>query len=330
MTDNARDDFDSPWKEALERYFPEFVALFFPAIHAAIDWARGHVFLDKELQQVVRDAELGRRYADKLVQVYTLEGAETWVLIHVEVQGEPERGFAERMYVYHYRLFDRYRVDVVSLAVLADETLGYRPEEYRRERWGCKLVFRFPMAKVLDWRERWAELEASANRFALVVMAHLKAQESKDGVARKGWKLRLVRLMYRRGLARGDILGLFRVIDWLLRLPEDLEREFISELLAFDEETKMPYMTSVERIGRQEGWREGRQEGRQEGLNSERQLLRRLARRRFGEVVAERSRGLLERIAEPVVLEELGEALLDCADGEAWLAMLAAAVSVGE
>lgn len=136
--------------------------------------------------------------------------------------------------------------------------------------------------------------------------------------------------MYRRGLARGDILGLFRVIDWLLRLPEDLEREFISELLAFDEETKMPYMTSVERIGRQEGWREGRQEGRQEGLNSERQLLRRLARRRFGEVVAERSRGLLERIAEPVVLEELGEALLDCADGEAWLAMLAAAVSVGE
>lgn len=93
--------------------------------------------------------------------------------------------------------------------------------------------------------------------------------------------------MYRRGLAREDILELFRVIDWLLRLPEDLEREFTRELLAFDEETKMPYMTSVERIGRQEGWREYRQEGCQEGLNSERQLLLRLARRRFGEAVAE-------------------------------------------
>lgn len=107
-----------------------------------------------------------------------------------------------------------------------------------------------------------------------------------------------------------------------MRLPEDLEREFSRELLAFEEEKKMPYMTSVERIGRQEG--------RQEGLNSERQLLLRQLRRRFGEVVAERSRGLLEQIAEPVVLEELGEALLDCADGEAWLVMLAAAVSVGE
>jgi hypothetical protein len=192
---------------------------------------------------VVRDAELGRRYADKLVQVYTREGAETWVLIHVEVQGEPERGFAERMYVYHYRLFDRYWVDVVSLAVLADETAGYRPGEYCRGRWGCEVAFRYPVAKVLDWRERWAELEASANRFALVVMAHLKAQESKDGVARKGWKLRLVRLMYQRGQAREDILELFRVIDWLLRLPEDLEREFGRELLAFEEETKMPCMT---------------------------------------------------------------------------------------
>lgn len=64
------------------------------------------------------------------------------------------------------------------------------------------------------------------------------------------------------------------------------------------------------------------QEGRQEGLNSERQLLLRLVRRRFG-AAAERSQALLECIAEPAVLEELGEVLLDCVDGEAWLAALA-------
>ena len=101
MTSPTRDDYDSPWKEALERYFPEFLALLYPSIHAEIDWTRGPAFLDKELQQVVRDAELGRRYADKLAKVYTRDGTETWVLIHVEVQGEPEARFAERMYVYH-------------------------------------------------------------------------------------------------------------------------------------------------------------------------------------------------------------------------------------
>jgi hypothetical protein len=51
-------DYDSPWKEALELYFPEFLALCFPEAHSEIDWARGYEFLDKELQQVVREAEL--------------------------------------------------------------------------------------------------------------------------------------------------------------------------------------------------------------------------------------------------------------------------------
>ena len=55
-----------------------------------IYWSKGHEFLDKELQHVVRDAELGRRYADKLVKVFTHDGAETWVLVHVEVQGTAE------------------------------------------------------------------------------------------------------------------------------------------------------------------------------------------------------------------------------------------------
>jgi len=73
-----------------------------------------------------------------------------------------------------------------------------------------------------------------------------------------------------------------------------------------------------------EQWvQEGHQEGRQEGLNSERQLLLRLVQKRFGAGVMARSRSLLEGVEDGVVLEELGEMLLDCADGEAWLAALA-------
>ena len=57
-------DYDSPWKEALDRYFELFLAFFFPHAHAEIDWLRGYEALDKELQQVVREAELGRRVVD--------------------------------------------------------------------------------------------------------------------------------------------------------------------------------------------------------------------------------------------------------------------------
>ena len=52
-------DYDSPWKEAIERYFEPFVGLFFPEAHADIDWQRPYEFLDTELRQVTHDAELG-------------------------------------------------------------------------------------------------------------------------------------------------------------------------------------------------------------------------------------------------------------------------------
>lgn len=126
-------DYDSPWKEALEQYFDDFVALFFPQAHAGIDWARGHEFLDKELQQVARDAALGRRLADKLVKVWRKNGSEAWVLVHVEVQAWEEAEFAERMYIYNYRLFDRYHRQVVSMAVLGDERPGWRPAQFGYE-----------------------------------------------------------------------------------------------------------------------------------------------------------------------------------------------------
>jgi len=221
-----------------------------------VNWIQGYI-----LQQVVRDAELGRRYADKLAEVYTLAGAETWVLVHIEIQGQADPGFAERMYVYHYRLFDRYRRDVVSLAVLTDAQGGFRPSGYERERWGCSLRFRFPMVKLLDWRDRTAALEADRNPFALVALAQLQAMAHRAGPARKSAKLCLIRFLYQREYTREQVLAWFRVLDWMLRLPEDLEKEFMDELTTFEEKEHMPYVTSAERIGIQKGLEQGRKQG---------------------------------------------------------------------
>jgi hypothetical protein len=113
-------DYDSPWKEMLDGYFPAFMAFFFPEAHADIDWSRGYESLDTELQQIVRDAALGTRLADKLMQVWRRDGVEQIVLVHTEIQGTREADFAKRIYVYNYRLFDRYDRPVVSLAVLGD------------------------------------------------------------------------------------------------------------------------------------------------------------------------------------------------------------------
>ena len=76
---------------------------------------------------------------------------------------------------------------------------------------------------------------------------------------------------------------------------------------------------------KQEGLQQGLQEGLQEGLISERRLLLRLIRRRFGEGMVAPSAPFLERIQQPTVFEDLGEELFDCADGAAWLVRLRAA-----
>jgi hypothetical protein len=87
MTDKPHvDSFDTAWKEALDRYLPDFMRLFFPQASREIDWTQGYELLDTELQQVVRDAELGRRQADRLVRVARLSGDPALVYIHIEVQ----------------------------------------------------------------------------------------------------------------------------------------------------------------------------------------------------------------------------------------------------
>ncbi|ESQ15366.1 MAG: hypothetical protein N838_08875, partial [Thiohalocapsa sp. PB-PSB1] len=235
------DDYDSPWKDILEAYFPDFMTLFFPAAATEIDFIRGVEALDKELAQVVQDAKLGRRLADKLLRIWLNDGAETWLLVHIEVQGQREADFPERMFVYSYRIYDRYRRTVVSLAVLADETPGWRPRRFQVGRWGSRIGIRFPSAKLLDWAGREAELQASGNIFATVVLAHLATRATRhDARARFNQKLQLTRRLYQRNLPRQTIIDLYRFLDWLMRLPEDLELQYTNAIHQIEEQLKMP------------------------------------------------------------------------------------------
>ncbi|MBI4861775.1 MAG: hypothetical protein HY815_16175 [Candidatus Riflebacteria bacterium] len=63
---------------------------------------------------------------------------------------------------------------------------------------------------------------------------------------------------------------LFRLIDWMMELPKAQEHEFRAEIDRFEEERKMPYVTSVERLAREEGLEQGLEQGhaqgREEGL----------------------------------------------------------------
>jgi len=277
--------YDEGWKEAIRSFFPQFMTFFFPEVAKHIDFSRGFEFLDKELSGISKKG-LSRKRADTLVKVSLKDGGERWVLVHVEVQGYPQEEFSRRMFIYNYRIFDRYGKDVVSLAVLTDEDESFRPGAYRFSLGGFRLEMDYPVVKLLDYRSRWQELEASDNPFSVVVMSHLKSQETRGRMReRYAWKLRLTRMLYDRGYSRDEVLGLYRFIDMVLSLPGGLEEEYHEEIFREEEVREMPYITTAERIGMRKGLEEGRKQGLQEGMLEEaRELVLEALEERFGVV----------------------------------------------
>ena len=276
------DDYDTPWKEAMEHYFADFLHFYFPQAYAQIDWSQPYVFLDQELRAVVQDAELGKRFVDKLVRVTRQGGQPEWVYVHLEVQGDMQAAFAERMFVYHYRLYDRYRKPIASLAVLADDQANWQPETFEYEVFGCQLGLRFPVAKLLDWAGSEARLADSSNPFAVVTLAHLATRETRDDAsARYAAKWVLVQGLYQRGWDKQQVIDLFKVLDWMMRLPKELNAQLWQNLETLERGVNMPYVCSVERIGIEKGLEQGIQQGMQQG---QARVLMRLLTQRFGDV----------------------------------------------
>ena len=287
-TPRAPDDYDSPWKEVILGALPEFMAFYFPAAHAGIAWEQGHEFLDKELHQVIRDAASGKRFVDLLARVTGTDAAEQLIYIHVEVQTQRDDDFAWRMFTYHHRLIDRWGRAVASFAVLADDSPGWRPSEYRMNVLGCEHVFTFPTAKLLDHEHRLAELKHQANPFALVTAAHLSALRTRrDSTRRFTAKRQLVRLLYAQGWQKQRVIDLFAIIDWMLALPKPMEVQVWQDVVEIERKAEMKYVTSVERLaiergvmqGELAGLSKGRAEGKAEGKA---ELILRLLTRRFG------------------------------------------------
>lgn len=286
------------------------MAFFFPPIHADIDWQRGYEFLDKELAKLGSDYAASRRLADKLVKVWLKDGRETWLLIHLEIQGRPEKHFNQRIYVYNYRLFERHNCEVISLVVLTGAR-GARVGQYEVARWGFRLLCEFPVVRITDYRGREAELLASRNPFALVVLTQLKLLAAKGDAEKKlAAKRELIRALARRGFGRKKMWGLAKFIDLVVVLPPELDERLKDEIAADEEvKKKMPYVSMWERWGIATGKQKGKQE-----------LVLRLLTHKLG-ALDEKLKARLEQL--PVEkLDQLGEALLDFTgpqDLEKWL-----------
>jgi hypothetical protein len=237
----------------------------FPRAEAGIDWNRTPEFLEQELREQTPESDLGPQRVDQLIRVWRLDGVEQWVLLHIEVQSQPDRDLAKRLYQYHSRLTERHGWPVTTLCVLADTSAGFRPEAFTWEFWDCGIRFWFPTCKLIDFPE--PGLAASPNPLALVIRAHLAGKRTRlEEPLRYELKRTLLRELADRGFSREDRERLLRLIDWLIRLPKTAELDFRREMIQYFASKRMPYITSFERIAKEEGREEGRIEAKRASI----------------------------------------------------------------
>src|SRR6266404_2237227 len=87
------------------------------------------------------------------------------------------------------------------------------------------------------------------------------------------------------GQTKRQVLELYRFIDWLLALSPELETKYRRQVKEYEQEKSMPYITSAERFGIEQGLEQGLEQGREQGLvQGKREAVLELLELRFGPI----------------------------------------------
>ena len=257
---------DALWKGIIEDLAEEFIRYFFSPYTESIDFEKGFVFLDKELEKLFPMSESQRRHADKLIKAFLKDGTEQWFLIHVEVQGYPDPDFARRMFQYAYRIVDRYERPLSTLAIYTDTHRAYHFSSYRETFFGTELHYRFQTFILMD-REPEA-LRWSDNIFGLALEAARRELDlsGEDDEQRLYIKSELVRHLFQQGIAKIKIRYLLDFINYYIHFEQaDYFHKFEEEIQLLTKSNKeMGIREAILQEVKEEGLEEGRVKGIEE------------------------------------------------------------------
>lgn len=225
---------DILWKSIMEEVFDDLLRFLFPKADSVFDMERGFQFLDKELSEMYPepDKRSDTRFVDKLVKVYQRNGAEEWVLVHVEVQGAHDPQFPKRMFRYYCRIFDRYDRPVTAIAIFTGKDGKNMTDRYECAYEGSELTYKYNTLYITDYDDK--VLAESDNPFALVLLAAKKAlmagKEPDEQLLQQ--KILILKLLYRNGLFdKRKIKAILSFLHNYVRFAKpETNRIFINEI----------------------------------------------------------------------------------------------------
>jgi hypothetical protein len=228
--------------------------------------------LDKEQKQIFPESEEAHRRVDLLTKVWLLDGTEQWILIHVEIQGYRDEDFPIRMFVYFYRLTDRFKVPVSALALLTDKDKAWRPDKYEFTCMKTRLVYQYPVYKLSDFSE--ADFQGGSNPWSWVMKTALIGLKSNwDDESLLKMKVQLYRDFRKMGHSVEKVRLFLQFLKYHVRFEKtEFYSKFDHQIQSVDNKKESP-MGIIELVkehlieeAKQEGIEKGIEKGIEQGM----------------------------------------------------------------
>ena len=243
---STRTSHDRIFKELLERFFADFMQIFFPADAARFDFSTV-TFLRQEL--IINLPTQTLRITDVVADVRTLTGEPETVIVHVEIEGNDYKLLSKRMFDYYALLRILRQQTVLPLAlVLRSGAGGLKWRTYREQLWTHELV-RFRYGQV-GLRDLQSDEYLRLNNPVAATLATLM----KPGKASKALlKLKSLQIVVNSSLTEGDKLFLIDVVEKYLPREEVFDAR--EEVMIALQEVEMTWGEKHFAKGKQNGMR---------------------------------------------------------------------------
>lgn len=174
-------DHDRLFKELICTFFAEFMELFFLDMYEAIDF-KHVIFLSEE---VFTDIVMGeRRKVDILIET-KLKNEAALIIVHFESQAQFQEQFAERMFIYFSRLYEKYRRRIIPIAIFSYDEVKNEPE-------GFEMVFPFKQILKFNYyivelrKMNWREFIKQDNPVAAALLSKMRYNKKRTSSSKNG------------------------------------------------------------------------------------------------------------------------------------------------
>ncbi|MFC5531419.1 Rpn family recombination-promoting nuclease/putative transposase [Cohnella yongneupensis] len=253
---------DEAFKKLLQTFFAEFIALFFPELDKLLDHSQTRLLMQELLVDIVGEEA---RTLDLLIETRYRE-TDAFVLVHLEPQSYRQEDFAERMFIYFSRLFERHRKAhslIIPIAVFTTDDGWAGPDHFEMSIAGTNIV-RYQYLSVSLRKQDWRKFVASDNPIAAALLAKMGYNKKDKRELRIAYLRMLLRLRGRLDDARMALI--MSVADLYFEPSKEEDESILREWLNHESdkgEILMELMPAWKRWGIEEGMEQGMEKGRE-------------------------------------------------------------------